>query len=246
MSKSQKDSAGLNVSNAGVENLKNKLGFDKVYRDISPSIMDRSFLNGEDIFDRLIEAVRPLLIVEVGTWMGHSAIHMSRSSARFSSHPLIICVDTWLGSYEHYFKDEYLADLALQHGRPTFYAKFLANVVFHGLTKQILPLSVSSNSGYEILQRLGIVADLIYIDAGHGYDDVSNDIRNYRKLLSPTGVIFGDDYFFKPLKRAVDDYAEANGMHVASYGDRGHKWILVESKQQAEELMGDLQLYDFV
>ena len=240
------DLARINPSKAGVEKLKKMMAFETVYQGIKPLSMNRGFFNGAAIFDRLIEAVRPSLIVEVGTWMGHSAIHMSRSSARFSSDPLTICVDTWLGSYEHYFKDEYLLDLALQHGRPTFYAKFLANIVFHDLTKQILPLSVSSNSGCEILQRLGIAADLIYIDAGHGYDDVSNDLRNYQKLLSPTGVIFGDDYFFKPLKRAVDDFAEASGLHVASYGDRGHKWVLVNSKQQADDLMGDLPLFDFV
>ena len=236
----------MSDSKAAIEFLKQKLGFDGIYRGINPACADGGFFAGEAVFDRLIEVVRPSLIVEVGTWMGHSAIHMSKSSARFAPDTLTICVDTWLGSYEHYFKDEYLSELALQHGRPTFYAKFLANVVFHGLTKQILPLSVSSSSGCEILQRLGITADLIYIDAGHGYDDVSNDLRNYRNLLSPTGVIFGDDYFFKPLKRAVDEYAQGCGMHVASYGDRGHKWILVDSKQQAEKLMGDLPIVTFI
>ena len=230
----------------GIKELKLKLGFESIYEGVEPLRVDRSFFSGELIFDRLIETLTPSVIIEVGSWMGHSAIYMSKLSSRLTTPALVICVDTWLGSYEHYFKDEYLSDLALQHGRPTFYTKFLSNVVYHGLTKQIVPLSVSSNAGYEILQRSGVVADLVYIDAGHGYDDVSNDLRNYRKLLSPTGVIFGDDYFFKPLKRAVDEYAKANGVHVASYGDRGHKWLLVNSRQQADEMMGDIPIVDFV
>jgi hypothetical protein len=235
----------MNDTVEGIDLLKAKVGFGGLYNGVSPVETTKSFFNGKEVFDRLIETIRPRLIVEVGTWMGHSAIHMSRSAARFESDALTICVDTWLGSSEHYFSDEHTGDMALRNGRPTFYDNFLANVAFHGLQGRILPLSISSHAGFEILHRLNLKAELIYIDAGHGYDDVRGDLRDYRKLLSDSGTIFGDDYFYPPVKRAVDDYARNHDLHVASYGDRGHKWVLVRSREDAGRLLGDLPLAAF-
>jgi predicted O-methyltransferase YrrM len=236
----------MNDAAQGIDLLKAKVGFGSLYDGVPPVETTRHFFNGAEVFDRLIETVRPRLIVEVGTWMGHSAIHMSKSAARFEPGALTICVDTWLGSSEHYFNDKHLGYLALRNGRPTFYDNFLSNVAFHGLQDRILPLSIASRAGFEILQQLNLKADLIYIDAGHGYDDVRGDLRDYRKLLSASGVIFGDDYFYPPVKRAVDDYARNHDLHVASYGDRGQKWVLVGSREDADRLMGDLPLAAFV
>jgi len=233
-------------TSAALDLLKARIGFRDLYHAIPPIETKQNFFNGHEVFDRLIEAVRPRLIIEVGTWMGHSAIHMARAAARFAPDALTICVDTWLGSSEHYFNDDHIADMALKHGRPTFYDKFLSNVVFHGLQHAILPLSIASQAAFEILHRLDVKADLIYIDAGHGYDDVKTDLRNYRKLLSDTGVIFGDDYFYGPVKRAVDDYARNHDLHVAAYGVRGQKWVLVRSREEADRLLGDVPIAGFV
>lgn len=230
----------------GIALLKSKVGFDDLYRDVPPHETTRNFFNGQEVFDQLVAAVKPRLIIEVGTWMGHSAIHMSQAAAHFAPDVLTICVDTWLGSSEHYFNDDHIADMALRNGRPTFYDKFLSNVAFHGLQRAILPLSIASQAAFEILQRLNVKADLIYIDAGHGYDDVKTDLRNYRKLLSENGVIFGDDYFYGPVRRAVGDYAGNHDLHVASYGARGQKWVLVRSREEADRLLGGVPLVDFV
>jgi hypothetical protein len=236
----------MNETPDGLTLLKKKVGFHGLYDGVLPVETAKNFFNGRQVFDRLIETIRPRLIVEVGSWMGHSAMHMSRSAARFEPDVLTICVDTWLGSSEHYFSDEHIGDMALRNGRPSFYEKFLANVVFEGLQGAVLPLSISSRAGFEILQRLNLKADLIYIDAGHGYDDVKGDLRDYRKLLAESGAIFGDDYFYPPVKRAVDDYAKNHGLNVAAYGERGHKWVLVGSREDAVRLLGDLPMMGFV
>ena len=230
----------------GLDELKQKLGHQTIYDGVPAIPSDRHFFNGLEVFDRLIEAVRPRVIVEVGTWMGHSAIHMTKAALRHVPDVTTICVDTWLGSVEHYFNDAYLRDLALTNGRPSFYNAFLSNVAWHGLQKHILPLSCPSTTAAEILQKLGIMADLIYIDAGHGYDDVSADLSAYSKLLLPSGVMFGDDYFYRPLRQAVDDHAAARQCHVAAYGERAHKWVLVRSRDYADQVMGDTPLKNFV
>ena len=52
------------------------------------------------------------------------------------------------------------------------------------------------------------LADAIYIDAGHQYNDVTNDLNNYSNFVKTDGYICGDDY--KPkypgLMKAVDEF----------------------------------------
>ena len=53
------------------------------------------------IFLHHIERLKPNLIVEVGSWLGKSAMHMARClgvAGLRDTH--IVCVDTWLGSLE--------------------------------------------------------------------------------------------------------------------------------------------------
>ncbi len=97
--------------------------------------------------------LKPKLIVEIGTWLGGSAIHMGgllRAAGLNDS--CILCVDTWLGSSEHYIYPEARRTLKLVDGRPTFYADFMQNVVQHGLQDIILPFSITSAGAAAVLR----------------------------------------------------------------------------------------------
>jgi hypothetical protein len=84
-------------------------------------------------FKQYIDQLKPGLIVEVGTWLGGSAIHMARllRAARLNE-SCIICIDTWLGSSEHFMHAEGRSTLKLVNGRATFYDDFMRNVMQHG------------------------------------------------------------------------------------------------------------------
>jgi len=73
-------------------------------------------------FKQYIDQLKPKLIVEVGTWLGGSAIHMGHQlHAAGLNDSCIICVDTWLGSSEHFLYPDGRATLKLVNGRATFY-----------------------------------------------------------------------------------------------------------------------------
>jgi len=236
----------MDISLPGIDILKEKIGFRHLYDGIVPRESTRHFFDDAEVFDALIRGTRPRLIIEIGSWMGHSAIHMTEAALRECGGATVICIDTWLGSSEHYFNDEFLNDLSFKNGRPDFYVSFLANADFRQAQNHILPISLPSRTACEVLAKLEIRADLIYIDAGHGYNDVMSDITDAHILLADGGIMFGDDYFHKPLKRAVDDYARQNGLHVASFGNRGRKWVLVKSLEEAKRAASSLPLADFV
>ena len=54
------------------------------------------------VLPHLIRQLRLPRIIEVGTWKGRSAIKMALASKVIGLHTEIICVDTFLGSAEHW------------------------------------------------------------------------------------------------------------------------------------------------
>src|SRR5437016_4332575 len=92
----------------------------------------------DPIFGQVIQSVRPLLIVEVGTWKGASAIHMGKIVRDLGLPTKIICIDTWLGSPEH-MHPYWRQSLRLLNGYPQLYYTFLTNVIENQLTEVIIP-----------------------------------------------------------------------------------------------------------
>lgn len=103
----------------------------------------------------------------------------------------IVCVDTFLGSVEHWNKVSF--NMTFDNGRPDVYKTFISNVIQTNNTKVITPFPVDSHNGQQVLDYYGVQADMIYIDAGHDFDAVVKDIEGYKKLLRPGGILLGDD-----------------------------------------------------
>ena len=103
-----------------------------------PDDLSGSGVNPADpLFEEIIRKLSPGVIVEVGSWLGASAIHMAKIVKSLGLGTRIICVDTWLGSPEHFLgsRPEWREKLRQQHGYPRLYYTFLANVVRQGLYK---------------------------------------------------------------------------------------------------------------
>jgi predicted O-methyltransferase YrrM len=164
------------------------------------------------IFEQVIKVKRPATIVEVGTWKGASAIRMA-TLLKQNGLPAsrIVCVDTWLGSAEHWINrnDDPSFRMPMRWGHPTIYEQFLANVIHAGQADMIVPLPVDSLTGAQLLLAKKLFADAIYIDASHDYDHVLADLKAYWDVLKPGGIFFGDDYhlFWIGVVRAVHDFA---------------------------------------
>jgi predicted O-methyltransferase YrrM len=182
----------------------------------------------------LIMQKKPQLIIEVGSWMGWSAIKMAEAMAALEDTERgIICVDTWLGATEfwatgqenggwwqqmslqkNFFRENHYEFLSLKCGYPSVYYNFLSNIFHKNLQKFVCPFPQTSSIASRWFSLNNIKADLIYIDGSHDYEDVKSDIKNYFKLLENNGIIFGDDYWISDVKRAVDEFAEEQKLLV--------------------------------
>lgn len=169
-----------------------------------------------------IEKKKPKVIVEVGTWKGNSALKMAellKKQGTDGDYGIVICVDTWLGSDEHWERKYKQRWESLTHinGYPSIYYQFLANVKKLELEKFIVPIPNTSSMAARLLKKHNIKADLIYIDGSHHFDEVSADLDNYYfKILKKGGILFGDDYVnqFPGVKDAVDNFVSNNNLKL--------------------------------
>lgn len=173
------------------------------------------------VLAQCIRAIRPAVIVEVGTWKGASAIHMADVCDALGLDTTIVCVDTWLGSPEHLLKrdrPEMWPSLRMRHGYPQLYFQFAANVVHRGHQRRIVPLPQTSDNAAVVLRRLVREVDVVYVDAAHEHDPVLQDLRSYWPMVREGGVLIGDDHKHPPVAAAAERFAAEEG--VVLHGDQ--------------------------
>ncbi len=177
-------------------------------------------------FEELILNLRPKFIIEVGTWKGASALTMAQVLQRVGNSAKILCVDTWLGALEFWSDQsdsERFGALECRNGYPSVYYRFLANIRHAGQHDRIIPFPMPSSAAALWLMRTDLRADMIYIDGSHEEEDVYQDLLDYYNLLTPEGVLFGDDWCWSGVRAAVQRFAAEEGIKIRHMYD---KWIL--------------------
>ncbi len=143
---------------------------------------------------RALPADRPVRILEIGSWVGSSALTWAQSIRTFSPHGgSITCVDPWIS----FSTTNDLANVSLVRTWDELLRSGLAHELFLHNTKSIVaPLTreVRRGKAADILPTLEMgTYDLVYIDGSHYYDDVLQDLKLAAPLLRDGGILCGDD-----------------------------------------------------
>ncbi|XP_047316230.1 uncharacterized protein LOC124919906 [Impatiens glandulifera] len=184
-------------------------------------------INGWDsnnvVFSNLMRKYRPKTIIEVGTFLGMSAIHMAELSHEIGLDSQIICVDNfraWPG-----------LDIPMINGDVLLMYQFMQNLVHKNVTESVLFLPYSTTAALDKMCKMGIYGDMIEIDAAHDFHSAWSDLNRAYKVLARHGVIFGHDYFNKEdhygVRRAVNLFARFKGLRVET---DGMHWVIHPSK----------------
>jgi hypothetical protein len=105
------------------------------------------------------------IIVDVGVWKGQSTITMANALKNNDIDGVIIAIDTFLGSEEHWSSDLELFDRI--NGLPNIYNTFMSNVYKAKLTDYIIPMAQTSSTAAKILHSYGIKPNIAHVDAAH-------------------------------------------------------------------------------
>ncbi|XP_076945171.1 uncharacterized protein LOC143616128 [Bidens hawaiensis] len=176
------------------------------------------------VFKNLIHKHKPKTIIEIGTFLGASAIHMAELARQLGLQTQILCIDDFRGWPE--LPNQY-RDIKKLNGDTILLYQFMQNVVHVNATESIIFLPYSTGVTLEKLCEWGVLADMIEVDAGHDFHSAWSDINRAYKLLRPGGVLFGHDYFTgadnRGVRRAVNMFARVKGLRVKADGQH---WVL--------------------
>lgn len=139
-------------------------------------------------------------IIEIGSWEGRSTIALANAV-----HPRTVhAVDTWLGS-----PGEISSQLAAERD---VFAQFHTNIDAYTDGNVI-----AHRIAWRDFVRADWVAPVafVFIDAEHTYREVRDTIAAFMPLMSPGGVICGDDAHHPPVRQAaLEAFPDAD--HVAT------------------------------
>lgn len=161
-------------------------------------------------FLEVLRALDPRVLIEFGSWEGRSALAWVEYARALGQELQVICVDTWLGSEEHWL-DTYPGTewsrlrLRVEEGEPHVFHTFCHSVHAHGGEGVITPLRMTAATATRVLRRLGIIADAVFVDGAHDFRSALTDLHDAKSLLHPAGVIIGDD--LRWIRDAVDAFA---------------------------------------
>ncbi len=169
------------------------------------------FHHGERILS-LVDQHRPHVCVELGSWLGASAIPVSRSIRRWGG--TLTCVDTWAGEVNQ-------PSGTVRGQSPWMLVSFARNLIDAGVSGSVRLVPATTLDAAS--RWLGLI-DYLYVDADHAYDSVLADLRAWVPWVRPGGLIVGDDYdndLYPGVKAAWDVFEAERGLRLTRYGTPG-------------------------
>jgi predicted O-methyltransferase YrrM len=188
----------------------------------------------------LIGVVRPAFIVEFGSWEGRSATAFLLEARRLGLQSKIVCVDTWLGSSEHWQNrwpnSEWSFErLKVKNGEPRVLETFWQTIRDHGLTEKVSIVRAPTTFAAPFLKQEGILPELVYLDADHSFVAVLEDLRLARSVVRDGGVIAGDDFSWQSVRLALARFVAGGGDTVLTSKDRSQFVVLDSTHESLRE-----------
>jgi len=133
--------------------------------------------------------------VELGSWTGRSAAYCAVELINRDKLGAFYCVDTWKGEAAIAYDTDIVQDLK------NIFQRNLTPVIDH-----ITMLSMMSWLAADGFNDESV--DFCYVDAGHSYEAVSNDLTAWWPKMRPGSMFAGDDYTkgYPGVQKAVWDF----------------------------------------
>ena len=155
----------------------------------------------KEIYDDVVEkAPFEATFVEVGAWFGKSTNYLAERIKESKKNIQFTTVDTWKGT-----DDESLHQTIVAAYSGDIYYDFIDNTALsnnYGTFETIKDTSQNASKQFPLNS-----IDYIMIDAGHSYDSLIGDLKNWYHKVKPGGYISGDDYgVFSGVTQAANDF----------------------------------------
>jgi len=172
------------------------------------------------------------LWLEVGSFVGDSAITTAKTLKELGAATGVVCIDPFTGMVDMWATRKGLRTalglrqrspsitvsdgplLMDEYGHSRIYEMFLANIRGAGHHDVVMPIRISSISGMRLLRdlhkdkRLESLPQVIYLDSAHEPNETLLEVREAWRTLQAPGVLFGDDWSWPGVRQDVMIFAE--------------------------------------
>jgi cephalosporin hydroxylase len=210
------------------EILKNLYNNQDPFFSVEKSYLDDNYPHTNidiNLIEFLINKLRPDFWLELGSFVGGSAVKVAQTIKKTGSGAGLICCDPFSGDvnmWDWEKEPKVLGNdgspyrfLNLQSGIPTIYQRFLANIYYSELSDIVTPVPVTSIVAAKLLKRLfdqkriSLKPSVIYLDSAHEPDETLLELKACWNLLEDGGVLFGDDWNWASVRNDVLKFSES-------------------------------------
>ena len=172
-----------------------------------------------DFLLRHIKEAKPKNILEIGVIHGVASRNVCEvlhtlhgNNFKFTG------IDLFLSDNDRkLLKDEYLPTTTFSNPLKTIYYRFIiksdpynlesVNKLLNKFKKNVNIIRGNSN---EVLREINLDGiDYVFLDGGHKYETVRNDLENLTQIVNNNGTILCDDYdlsYAPGVRKAIDEY----------------------------------------
>ena len=152
--------------------------------------------------------------VEVGSFLGKSAVFMAVEIINSEKRIKFDCVDHWKGSKEHRDNEKIDAE--------NLYEDFIKNI--EPVKSVINPVRMNSIDASKLYKPNSL--DFIFIDASHDERSVREDLTYWMPRLKEDGMIAGDDVDSEGVANALNWFFDIGKLDIV-----GRQWMLNLNKE---------------
>ena len=186
-----------------------------------------------DFLLKHIEKVKPKNFLEIGVFHGVTSrnvcevLHLLHGNDfKFTG------IDLFLNDNDRkILKDEYLPKTTFSNPLKTIYYRFIiksdpynlesVNKLLNKFKKNVNIIRGNSN---EVLKKINLNGiDYVFLDGGHKYETVRNDLENLIQIVNNKGTILCDDYdlsYAPGVRKAIDEHVLSKNYNLKILNSR--------------------------
>ena len=182
-----------------------------------------------DLFLNEIAKKKPKIFLEVGVFHGVTARNVCELLHNIHGKEFkYIGLDLFEESYEN--KDEIIPNTKFSNPLKTIFFKYVKRQNPYSLeaVKDLLNkfkdnIHLIKGNSNKILGKIDMKKiDYVFLDGGHEYNTVKNDLECCKEVILSNGVILCDDYdlsYAPGVKKAIDEFIENNSFKCSIISD---------------------------
>ncbi len=185
-----------------------------------------------DFFLKHIEQKKPKNFLEVGVF--HGVVSRNVCELLYTIHGndfQFIGIDLFSDNNTEISNEEFNPQTKFSNPLKTIYYKYIIRLdpysiqsVLRLLKKFRNNVSIIKGNSNKILKEINLdKIDYVFVDGGHKYETVKNDLQNLIQVVKNNGTILCDDYdltYAPGVKKAINEYVSSNNFNLKILNSR--------------------------